>query len=98
MERQTNANSYYTVIVSDGEIADNDLRRIAPSVRHSCGHNHRSEDAAMICRTHLRAERCEGCHRSWATCRCRNPRRVASAKWYNSIIHAHARDSMAYLR
>lgn len=76
----------YTVIVKDGEVADRDLHPIAPSIRRSCGHNHRTREAAERCQAHLRNRHREATG-SW----------VESAAWYNSQVHEHAGDSMDYL-
>ena len=74
----------YTVIVKDGERTDGKLRPIAPSIICSCGHNHRTFEAAEKCQTNLRHGHYEG------------TTYVESAKWYNSIIFTHKPDSMDY--
>lgn len=76
----------YTVIVQDGEVVDRDLHRIRPAIVRSCGHNHKTYEAAERCRAYLRNRRREATGR-W----------VESAAWYNSLIHEHRGDSMNYL-
>jgi len=68
--------NYYQVIVSDGEIVDNDLRPIRPSCRCSCNHRHRTREAA---------ERCQAKLLNYRTERGTNST-VCSAKWYNSRV------------
>lgn len=96
---QPNA-SRYTVIVQDGEIVDRDLRALAPAIRHSCGHDHKSLAAAEQCQRKLVGAHCEACGQpsdaSWP-CREHQSRIVCSATWYNSDIHEHEAGSMDYL-
>ena len=73
----------YTVIVKDGNIVDSDGRSVAPNYGLSCGHNHRTRDAAEECQRKL-------------MCWSRDGRSCAAA-WYNSIIHEHPTGSMDYV-
>ncbi len=73
-------NNYYQVIVRDGEVVDNHLKPIRPSVRHSCGHKHRTHEAAEDCRQQLL-----GYHRE-------HGQSVCSAKWYNASVVCLAAD------
>jgi hypothetical protein len=74
---QVMENTYYTVIVPDGEVCDRDLRPIRPAPRAECGHKHRTEKAA---------ERCHNCLRQIVRNHWTGRVMTESATWYNAII------------
>lgn len=94
------APTVYTVIVTNGEVVDRDLRPLAPYVVASCSHNHRTYAAAVACRDNLRGRHCDWCGSRSGLYQCRvgggGHSMVESAKWYNARIHEHARGSMDY--
>ena len=56
-----------------------------------CGHSHKSYESAEKCEGKLKGFWCENCDRPWGSCvgtyfTCRSPRKVCSARWYNSYI------------
>jgi len=69
---------YYTVALTDGWFEDG-----TPSIRESCGHKHRSYEAAARCRQRLLNYRQEAGRTVW------------SAKWHGSSVLAVDRDGRA---
>jgi deoxyinosine 3'endonuclease (endonuclease V) len=83
-ETKMKAMERYTVIVQEGEVVDGNLKKIMPSIKYSCGHEHRTYEAAEKCQKTLR-----GGHYEQNTY-------VESARWYNSYIYQHDAGTMEY--
>lgn len=66
------ARDYYQVIVTNGDdVIDEAGRRIAPDIKQSCGHRHRTREAAERCRVRLADAGVEhGQRRYWTAWAC----------------------------
>jgi len=81
---------YYTVANTDGSIIDAQGRYVRDAITTTCGHLHRTIEAAEDCKERLQMQRCN-CGAPWSRAQgtmAHYPHGgpVCSAKWYNAKV------------